>query len=372
MTDLREKSIEVILDNQAESGAYVASPSFPTYRYSWFRDGAFIAHALGVVGEHASASRFHEWAATVIRDRADVANRAIEKAVNGTPLTESDYLHTRYTVDGQEADGEGEGWPNHQLDGFGTWLWALEKHRLRGARIPEDADHAANLAARYLSALWNTPCYDLWEEYPNQIHSYTLAAIHAGLSSQGDGHRDSLGAIEDVLMATATANGHFSKFVGSRLVDASLIGLATPYQVVAVDDPLMIATVSQIESNLLLGGLRRYVEDTYYGGGEWLLLSCWLAWHKAEAGDSESAASLIDWTTSRADKHGFLPEQVAENLNEPGCYEPWRARWGEIASPLLWSHAMYLIAEDALERSRNRNPASPPATFADRVPQSNG
>jgi hypothetical protein len=27
--------------------------------------------------------------------------------------------------------------------------------------------------------------------------------------------------------------------------------------------------------------------------------------------------------------------------------EPWVRRWGSVATPLLWSHAMYLIAETA-------------------------
>jgi hypothetical protein len=29
---------------------------------------------------------------------------------------------------------------------------------------------------------------------------------------------------------------------------------------------------------------------------------------------------------------------------------PWIERWGQVASPLLWSHAMYLIAEHELRR----------------------
>jgi hypothetical protein len=46
----------------------------------------------------------------------------------------------------------------------------------------------------------------------------------------------------------------------------------------------------------------------------------------------------------RADEWGQLPEQVPANLNDPSYLRPWQARWGAIASPLLWSHAKYLIA----------------------------
>ena len=40
-----------------------------------------------------------------------------------------------------------------------------------------------------------------------------------------------------------------------------------------------------------------------------------------------------------------LPEQVPDNLNAPENYEPWRQQWGDIATPLLWSHAMFIISE---------------------------
>jgi hypothetical protein len=30
--------------------------------------------------------------------------------------------------------------------------------------------------------------------------------------------------------------------------------------------------------------------------------------------------------------------------------EPWQRKWGPVATPLLWSHAMYLVLVDAIER----------------------
>ena len=44
--DLVEKSLEVIINNQSKSGAFIASPSFDTYAFSWLRDGSFIANSL--------------------------------------------------------------------------------------------------------------------------------------------------------------------------------------------------------------------------------------------------------------------------------------------------------------------------------------
>ena len=60
MIDLYRRSIQIILENQSGSGAYIASPHFPTYHYCWFRDGAFCAYAMDLAGERESAARFHD------------------------------------------------------------------------------------------------------------------------------------------------------------------------------------------------------------------------------------------------------------------------------------------------------------------------
>ncbi|MBW3667329.1 MAG: glycoside hydrolase, partial [Actinobacteria bacterium] len=113
-------------------------------------------------------------------------------------------------------------------------------------------------------------------------------------------------------------------------------------------DARMTETVARIESTLAnVGGVRRYLTDTYYGGGEWVLLACWLAWYHLSAGNEERASRVIEWVESKADDSGALPEQVSDNLNDSSFYQRWREQWGEIASPLLWSHAMYLIALEA-------------------------
>ena len=52
------------------------------------------------------------------------------------------------------------------------------------------------------------------------------------------------------------------------------------------------------------------------------------------------------------DRRGWLQEQVAHSLNHPAQLEPWRARWGESARRLLWSHAKYLILRKALGSER--------------------
>lgn len=350
MTDLRQRSIEIIRDAQAQSGAYPACQEFPTYRYCWFRDGAFIAHAMDVVGEHASARRFHLWAATTIIAESDVVERALKKVRAGKKLNHDDYLHTRYGIDGlPAADGE---WPNFQLDGFGTWLWALGNHLAATNERNTAFDDAAELTAEYLAALWKMPCYDCWEEFPDQVHPHTLAAISAGLNAHQNmnsaDHQGDIAAISAFLNEKAVVDGAFIKSIGTPNIDASLLGLATPYGVVERDDPRMKKTVGMIESDLMAGGgVHRYSADTFYGGGEWVLLTAWLAWHHRLGGDYDRANALLNWVERQADSDLLLPEQVPANLNDPAFYPDWQKRWGDIAKPLLWSHAMYLLAEPA-------------------------
>jgi GH15 family glucan-1,4-alpha-glucosidase len=66
MRDLRLHSIDLLHHYQHESGAYVASPNFGSYQYSWLRDGSFIAYAMLREGEVQSCERFLGWVNSVI------------------------------------------------------------------------------------------------------------------------------------------------------------------------------------------------------------------------------------------------------------------------------------------------------------------
>jgi len=109
-------------------------------------------------------------------------------------------------------------------------------------------------------------------------------------------------------------------------------------------------TIAAIKSDLVgpSGGVYRYLGDSYYGGGEWLLLASSLAWHEAVAGDPAESAALNGWVRAQATAERDLPEQVTSRAQDPAMVEPWLERWGAVANPLLWSHAMYLVAEAAL------------------------
>lgn len=347
---LARRSVAVILDNQSSSGAYVASPSFAVYRYCWLRDGAFIADAMSRVGQVASAEAFFAWCARILVDRRAKVEALIARRATGETIPPADLLHTRYTLDGRESDAI---WENFQLDGYGAWLWALDAHRRRHGRPIRPFLAGASLSARYVVAFHDYPSYDWWEEHPEQRHTSTLAAMAAGLRAVAGWPeiervlqvlaRDAADGIEIAIRDDADERGYYGKWLGSDEVDGSLLAISTPFSLVAPDDPLMVATVGRIEADLVHGGgVHRYRDDTFYGGGEWLLLAGLLGSYRLRRGDRPGALQQLAWIAAHATAEGDLPEQVADHLLDPGSQQPWLDRWGPVATPLLWSHAVYL------------------------------
>ena len=287
--DLAAKSVEVILAGQSPAGGYVACPNFEQYRYAWLRDGSFVADAMREAGEVASCDRFFDWVARVVLAR---------------PTGPWD---ARYGLDGHPDRSE---WPRLQVDGLGLWLGAL---RRRGSSRWAEA---AVLVERWLDDHWGEPSIDWWEEREG-VHATTLWCVGNGLDS-------------DEIRAEALARAH------DRL-DASLLFIGTPDLVAWVEESLVSPG----------GGVWRNLDDEYYGGGEWLLLTAMLGLAKPER-----AAECLAWIEAHARPNGDLPEQSQDHLQRPEQYAPWVEKWGEPASPLLWSHAMYLRLHHALRDRR--------------------
>lgn len=350
------RSIEVLKAGQAPSGALIASPAFHVYGYAWLRDGAFCAHALDIVGEHGAARAWHGWVVRSIETHRDLIEHATEQVAKGVIPPPEAMPPARYTLDGTLEHADDEPWPNFQIDGYGMWLWALERH-LAGERVPADYVPAVELVARYLAAAWRLHCFSCWEELHGGEHASTLGAVFAGLAAAGRLLGDARGAaaasaVRVELLERYVEQGRFKRGPDDPRLDGSLLWLSVPFEVLPPDDPRVRATVEAVRRELAGpgGGVYRYRGDTYYGGGQWLLLTSWLAWHDAAAGDDAAAAASQAWVRAQALPDGTLPEQVTAGAQDPSMIEPWVRRWGPIATPLLWSHAMYLIAEAAISR----------------------
>ncbi|HET7580124.1 MAG TPA: glycoside hydrolase family 15 protein [Bacillales bacterium] len=351
--DLKQISVHVIKKYQHISGAYVASPCFENYKYCWLRDGSFIAYSMDCVGEHESAGQFYEWVHSTILKQKDRLDHLLNKFKNHEVLRGEDFLPCRYTLEGKETKDD---WPNFQLDGYGTWLWGLCEHIeiTNNPNLLKTYKESIEMTICYLCSFWKHPNSDCWEENENQIHPSTLACIYGGLQAMNRYYkRESVESvimeIKNYLKHQAVLDGRFVKHIGSTSVDASLLWLAVPFRVFDIHDPYMKETVRKIESDILFeGGVRRFPEDTYYGGGEWILLSGWLGWYYKEAGRQEEARKQLDWMEAQADNNGLMPEQSIKHVNDSSFIQHWTDLWGDVAKPLLWSHALYLILQKKL------------------------
>lgn len=356
LDSLKKRSVEAILRSQNAEGAIIASPDFAQYHYSWLRDGSFIAFALDQVGEHDASSRFHSWVARTLDGISESIDDVIEKKLSGQ---EVDPLHmppARFTLTGTS---EPDDWPNFQIDGYGTWLWALGRHmEMTGAQsLSESLQTTVERVAEYLAVYAFSPCYDVWEESRTGLHTSTLACVFGGLSTAGkllDKHEYLLRA-SDVATTIRNSSNEYGRYVKSDEssdVDSSLLWLGTPFNVVSATDEVFTATVREIEEVLTLrGGLRRYPTDVYFGSGAWPVLTASLGWHFVQIGNIREALRCRDWIAQRFDDLGRLGEQFFGDTRDPINYSKWVDFWGPPAKDLVWSHAMFVILCTEIESS---------------------
>jgi GH15 family glucan-1,4-alpha-glucosidase len=348
---IADQARALILSLQDAGGAYPASPTFSVYRgYAWLRDGAFIADGMSAAGEVESASRFFDWCDRMLVDCEGRIAQIVAAAASGTPVDDQHMLPTRFTLDGVDDDAD---WWDFQLDGYGLWVWAAIAHAERHGLDASRWRRGIELTVDYLVSSWSRPCYDWWEEHLEEVHVSTLGSIVAGLraaagapfldaarAASASGTAD---AAHELLLAEGTRDGHLIKWIGSTEVDASLAALAGLLDVVPASSPLGLASIAELDRELVVdGGMHRFTADTYYGGGQWPLLSCMLGLAHVAAGNRDRALELLRWAGSTVSPNGDMPEQVDRHLLAPAFVDEWVERWGPSADPLLWSHAMFL------------------------------
>ena len=357
LQDLARHSHAVITAHQDEGGAYPASPTFSAYRgYAWLRDGSFTAEGISRYGDVASADKFHDWVCRVLASRRGQVDDLLALKATGAEVPLDRMLPTRFTFAGKDGS---DPWWDFQTDGYGMWLWSVVTHSQRHGRDAGRWLPGIEVAVDFTTAFWDLPCYDWWEEHVEHRHTSTLGAIHGGLLAVADAGvldadralaaRATAAQARALVLGEGVVDGHLSKWLGSDAVDGSLPACIVPFGVVAVDDPIAVATLATVGTALDVdGGVHRFRADVFYGGGQWLLLSALLGWNKASAGDLDGAWRHLRWIAEHATAEGDLPEQVPDDLRHPESRQEWLDRWGPVATPLLWSHGMYLILADEL------------------------
>ena len=374
--ELYERTILVfrLMYNEV-TGALMAAPEVDEnmdrcgrYAYCWGRDAAFISDAMDQCGLQKEVEKFFYYAASVQEE-------------NGS-------WFQRYCMDGNLAPAWGL-----QVDETGALLYGMWKHFDRTGdkeflhKIWENVKRAADFLVHFIDPETGLPKHsrDLWEERWGE-HTYSAASVHAGLIA-AQRIAKQLGLPEEVtkrwsetacslkaaiqrelwdekkqcylrgirtqlypeskmdgkecMLVTVNSKGAQKKVVcRDEIVDISLIGLAIPFGVVDVEDPRMVATAKAIEEKLTakgVGGILRYEEDEYIGGNPWILTTLWLALYFIEKKDYDKALTYFDWSVEGRTKLNLLPEQVSKETGKP----VW-------IIPLTWSHAMYVLAYQAL------------------------
>ena len=364
-----EASKKALVDNQTAAGSFVASPDFSQYRFCWLRDSSFVAYAADRVALGHLSAAYQEWATRAVLGVGHLMEDAIRAHRRGELLDDA-LPPARFTLEGDVVDDD---WPNFQLDGYGLWLWSLHHHLASAGASPSASMlDAVRITASYLSELAVEPCFDVWEMHPTAVHTSTLAGVAAGLRAAGELLEEEPWLARSAelvgnLRKMAATTGRFVKSTESDQVDASALWLAHPLDLVPTGDPLLVTTVRAVEDALLLdGGVRRFPDDTYYGGGAWPVLTSTLASCRLRLGDRAQAEEHLQWIEGHFDG-SRLGEQFGGESQNPAMHDRWVREWGPPARELVWSHAMHLLLAAELSSTEPLDSATAPSSTRPKV-----
>lgn len=348
---LIETSREIIRDSALENGAIVATNTdkvyYPreaaNYRWVWPRDASFICVAAELL-KIPIQEPFLDWLYSRPKD-----------------FKKEKLLFANYSTNGQF----GSMGRILQIDQAGSVLWTIHEHFKDDLKKAKKYQSLIERLADGVAANWNKTFFephtvDLWEESYRQTNTtvqnnftYSLAASARGLLLANEIIPNRVWKEEAMQMMEKINDAYDQKLkyfyrnkgkISDKNIDASLLGLVWPFEVCDPDDERIVNTVAKIEENIVVdGGVHRYEQDYFdgegsaqEGGGAWPLLNFWMSIYWAKRGDKEKALSYYNWVLERIGKFGgYIPEQIFDDYRI-GVY------------PLVWSHAMFIIASQML------------------------
>lgn len=345
-----EKTRQVIGDVALENGAIVAAntdkPYYPrsaaNYHYVWPRDASYICVAAKELGLKIQEPFF-----TWLDERPE-------------DFKKEGLIFQNYSTNGRAY------WRQFQPDQAGTVLWAIWEYykndptqALKYKKLIERL--ADGLCSNWKGSYFFRNTSDLWESGERKTstkvennHTYSLAACAKGLEladrliNKPQWVECAAEMRQKIDEAYDSQAGYFLRNHGKisdSNIDASLLGLVWPFNIIGVDDERIINTVAKIEENLVVngGGVQRFQFDYYdgegtaeEGAGTWPILNFWLAIYWNLKGDPQKSEHYFNWVINNIDKyHGYIPEQIFSDYRI-GVY------------PLAWSHAMFVLAAKQL------------------------
>ena len=371
-----KRSLIIIRAHMADSGGIVASGDSENlkfnrdgYYYVWPRDASIAAFSL-IRANHAGTVRpFFEFAKSVVTDDGYFLHKYDP---SGTPS--SSWL--------PRVHG-GRSILPLQEDETSLVIWALWSHFKRVRDIDFISDYYENLirkSADFILKFRDSDglpknSYDIWEERFG-VHTFTISSCYAALKASANFARtfgDDYYAKEyedaAILMREVFEKQFYSEEMGiyaRGIIDGSLdftpdsaISSITLLNMEHASDARVVRSMQTIMDNLWIrtnGGVARYRNDPYHyshknlnlPGNPWIITTLWMAQYYLRLGDHKKSSDLIDWCVSNAHLSGVLPEQVDPVDGRPVS-----------VSPLVWSHAQFVIAmHDYIDYRSQNSPNS--------------
>jgi GH15 family glucan-1,4-alpha-glucosidase len=353
--NLIEKSKQIFKDCLLPNGCLVAAPThmpcYPaqakSYLYCWpGRDLSF-----NIIGALYLGIDVFEEVLNWIWERAEDYQTSLQKWREGL-------LFKSYYPNGRLRE------PSFQPDQTGTLLRAIYEYS-KSNKLPLVAKKIINKSTEGLISVWQDdhfkiPTEDLWEEriahprFKNNL-TYSLAACSAGLEKASEIVSNKKAKIiakqmkELIDRAYDKESGYFFRrfggtIAGDKNLDASMLGLVWPFEIIKPSDPRMINTIKAIEEKITNErGVFRYQFDEYegeieatdlhykMGAGAWPLLTFWMSIVQNKMGNRKKAEKYFWLILNQIDKDLLMPEQIFPKKDP---------RVG--VKPLLWSHMMFI------------------------------
>lgn len=342
---LIKRSREILQDSSLENGSIVASNAdkdyYPRqakdYHYVWPRDASYVCVAAQTIGLRDIQEPFFSW----LKDRPE-------------DFEKEGRLYANYSTNGRKESSQ------FQPDQAGSALWAIYEYYKNCLSECGRQELLVRRLADGLCADWRGKFFfhntvDLWEEGNRKTstkmennHTYSLAACAHGLRcanamiSNPLWKKTSDEMTERIFDAYSKKEKRFFRNHGridDPNIDASLLGLVYPFEILEASDQRIKNTVAAMEGHIVVeGGVHRYQFDYYdgegtaqEGGGAWPLLNFWMSMYFTRAKNKKKALKYFWWVIDRIGDDRLIPEQIFSDF-----------RIG--IRPLAWSHAMFVLA----------------------------
>lgn len=330
---LLDASREIIQQAALGNGAILATvtASGTGQRHVWPRVGAFAA----VAGQRLNlniAEQFFHWLA----DSPEGFHR-------------EQLLYSDYATNGQL------GTLGRMLapDQMGTVLWAINRVTQGHPDRVLPFRPLVQRLAEGLTAVWNKTEFipevaGLWDDRPQpnkqraSATTYALAACVAGLRVADEliptkAWKQAAKQMEkQITAAFDTKSGVYRRTRIDATVDASLLGLVWPFEIVDPSNEKILRTVDLIERRLIDGGLHRFEFDLHSpvgssedAGGSWPVVNAWMAAVLHRLGQDDRARNYLTWIADHVERE--IPLQIFPDFRIS-------------AGASVWSHALFILA----------------------------